>query len=379
MENARSVQEAQKEVARAQKDAAQVAKDAARQVAEAQAEAARAVRDASRDVIEAEKAVRDARQEAARDTRDANESVLESWAKLRGDAQLTTEQLLSELEKQVKDQEQWRKNLVDLAGRVPPEMLDELAELGPGGAQVVALATQMSDVELRKFIALHGRSGQEAGEVFAKNLADAAPVLQDIARTRGQEVADMVRKGMDGGRQSVYEAARQLGLEIDNGIGKDRTIRITIEEQLIVNRRTEEARNSANGNIFLADGGVTRFANGSEHHIAQLASPGMVRVWAEPETGGEAYIPLAMSKRGRSEDILSEVASRFGGTYLRAMPVGPWAGVASAASGGATRPTAIYNITVNGGLDGGAEIGSRVVNAIQEYERRSGSTWRRSL
>ena len=37
-----------------------------------------------------------------------------------------------------------------------------------------------------------------------------------------------------------------------------------------------------------------------------------MRVWAEPETEGEAYIPLAQSKRPRSMDILRQVASRFG-------------------------------------------------------------------
>lgn len=34
--------------------------------------------------------------------------------------------------------------------------------------------------------------------------------------------------------------------------------------------------------------------------------------WAEGETGGEAFIPLAPSKRGRSTQILADVASRFG-------------------------------------------------------------------
>jgi hypothetical protein len=35
-------------------------------------------------------------------------------------------------------------------------------------------------------------------------------------------------------------------------------------------------------------------------------------VWAEPETEGEAYIPLARQKRQRSEAILSTVADLFG-------------------------------------------------------------------
>lgn len=62
-----------------------------------------------------------------------------------------------------------------------------------------------------------------------------------------------------------------------------------------------------------ADGGVVDyFANGSEHHVAQIAPAGAWRVWAEPETGGEAYIPLSQAKRARSTRILSEVADRFG-------------------------------------------------------------------
>ncbi|MFD8509795.1 phage tail tape measure protein [Streptomyces antimycoticus] len=59
---------------------------------------------------------------------------------------------------------------------------------------------------------------------------------------------------------------------------------------------------------FYADGGVRR-----EEHTAQIATGGTWRVWAEPETQGEAYIPLAGAKRARSKRILEEVARRFGG------------------------------------------------------------------
>lgn len=69
-----------------------------------------------------------------------------------------------------------------------------------------------------------------------------------------------------------------------------------------------------------ANGGIRPpifgFANGVENHLAQIAPAGAMRLWAEPETGGEAYIPLSRMKRRRSERILAEVASRFGGTYL---------------------------------------------------------------
>lgn len=62
-----------------------------------------------------------------------------------------------------------------------------------------------------------------------------------------------------------------------------------------------------------ANGGINRFASGAENHVAQIARPSSIfRIWAEPETGGEAYIPLALSKRPRSLSILGQVAQQFG-------------------------------------------------------------------
>lgn len=54
-------------------------------------------------------------------------------------------------------------------------------------------------------------------------------------------------------------------------------------------------------------------SGGFENHVAQI-SRGQTpfRVWSEPETGGEAYIPLSPAKRGRSFKILEEVARMFG-------------------------------------------------------------------
>lgn len=72
-------------------------------------------------------------------------------------------------------------------------------------------------------------------------------------------------------------------------------------------------RSFANGGMLDAlKGRVQAFADGAERHIAQIARPGDWRIWAEPETGGEAYIPLSPAKRKRSMAILREVADRFG-------------------------------------------------------------------
>lgn len=64
--------------------------------------------------------------------------------------------------------------------------------------------------------------------------------------------------------------------------------------------------------LRLPKANLIQLAEGTEDHRAQIAPAGAMRLWAEQETGGEAYIPLAESKRSRSTDILGTVAKRFG-------------------------------------------------------------------
>src|SRR4030095_6640518 len=80
---------------------------------------------------------------------------------------------------------------------------------------------------------------------------------------------------------------------------------------------------NAIGNIW-KNNAIQHFANGGfsakhyagggfENHVAQISRRGgPVRIWGEPETQGEAYLPLANSKRPRSVKILKEVARHFG-------------------------------------------------------------------
>jgi hypothetical protein len=84
-----------------------------------------------------------------------------------------------------------------------------------------------------------------------------------------------------------------------------------------------------------AQGGIVRYyaAGGMENHVAQVAPAGAMRVWAEPETGGEAYIPLAPAKRDRSTQILGAVADEFGYGLVPFAEGGFWGKVGKVASG----------------------------------------------
>lgn len=130
-----------------------------------------------------------------------------------------------------------------------------------------------------------------------------------------------------------------------------------------VTTRTRTIGENANGGMYMA--GVRTFARGGfddpriakaieraqrrggrENHVAQIArGSNNYRVWGEPETGGEAYIPLALSKRLRSLKILEQVASHFGVTLSQYADGGLIGGnkvasnVTTFASGGTTKAT----------------------------------------
>ena len=101
----------------------------------------------------------------------------------------------------------------------------------------------------------------------------------------------------------------------------DKTVTITTITKEVITRT--DLRSSMPG-VAKARGGVMfgdheAFARGGvrEDHEPQIArpTPGRVRVWAEPETQGEAYIPFANDgRRGRAKSITEYVARRFGGS-----------------------------------------------------------------
>jgi hypothetical protein len=106
-----------------------------------------------------------------------------------------------------------------------------------------------------------------------------------------------------------------------------RTVHVRIDGSVSIPGTHSLMSKFADGGIrYYAQGGVRHFAGGSERHVAQIAPAGSWRVWGEPETGGEAYIPLGAAKRGRSTEILSDVAARFGYQLVPVAQLAPGGG-----------------------------------------------------
>ena len=124
-------------------------------------------------------------------------------------------------------------------------------------------------------------------------------------------------------------------------------------------------RTYANGGINKkAVARVNSYASGGfESHTAQIAkATPAYRVWAEPETQGEAYIPLAERKRARSVNILRQVAEMFGFELVK-----------SSARIGSKLATQSNSTFLNGGLSG-VEVSQRGNTTTVERDiRQNGS------
>jgi TP901 family phage tail tape measure protein len=100
--------------------------------------------------------------------------------------------------------------------------------------------------------------------------------------------------------------------ELNNFINKPRSTVVKVvysaSEPKLAKEAAYRGPGSAYGNIFsFAHGGI-------ENHAPQIARarPGTVRMWAEPDTANESYIPWAMDRRKRATDILGTTANGFG-------------------------------------------------------------------
>lgn len=175
-----------------------------------------------------------------------------------------------------------------------------------------------------------GKSGTDLSETLRKGrqrILDQA----DAAGINKKEMADLIRQynltpemvdtivravGADAAKQKI-DAARRAA-ERANGTRST----ITVGVAYVVTKRppvgvggtkglTLTSGNSAFGNVYTeqyAGGGIRPLPKS-----AMIAKDGANLInWAEPGTGGEAFIPLDPSRRKRSVEILGRVAEMFG-------------------------------------------------------------------
>lgn len=144
----------------------------------------------------------------------------------------------------------------------------------------------------------------KAAESFGMTRGQAEAYVDSVLRIPEKKVTAVTLKGAEAALAQA-DRLREYLARLTN-----KTVTVRVDQVL----GTTVARPGGGRVIEKAAGGlVDYYANGGlrEQHVAQIAPAGSWRVWAEPETGGEAYIPLSPSKRARSIEIWRQTGRRL--------------------------------------------------------------------
>lgn len=165
--------------------------------------------------------------------------------------------------------------------------------------------------------------GQQVSTDNDKHIKVDAPLAPEVL-TALKALGFEVRQNNDKTITVKQVGAEAAGDAIDR-VTQPRTVTVTIQEKYGDVTRPEvqqQFRNDFMAAFGRADGAIVPMAGGGLRWISKPASAdiyagrGAGTIFAEQETGGEAYIPLAPGKRGRSRQILAEVARLFGMTVM---------------------------------------------------------------
>lgn len=343
---------------------------------------------------------------------DALNNASGAWYDFKNSATQSLSDFIAELAKQNYATLTWQSNLIEIAKRGGRDFAEQLMQLGPEAAPMIAQIATATEPEFQEVKRQFGVQGQLAGDEFTKKLDEAlnTPVagtlngikqlpaevqsaVQQTAINLKGSIANMkddldngvigmstFKEGVAGGVGSLLNFATQAGLsgeaavryaedilgipkeartKIENSADPARTLVEYYTAKILgiplkwattisadttdvwkidtllakmrelsgtpwvvsVGVRAPSSVSVAQGgsNPFIlpeATGGVLRFyADGA--HVAQIAPRGTSRIWNEPETGGESYIPLGAHKRSRSTRILGQTADMFGYSLVR--------------------------------------------------------------
>jgi len=208
------------------------------------------------------------------------------------------DELSKKMETQITDQENYWKNIQTIAERYGPGVANQMIKMGKDGAGAVdKMATDS------------GVSGQRFANDLMTNAALGTKTFMAIVQSNFSNLPGQIRT-------YTQEGAAALADEL--GIGVDKASKILDSyglklQNTVSGKWTEVA--PGNWHYILPNGatmGPLSHAQGGlyEDHSPQITH--RLRVFGEPETGGEAYIPLSPNKRKGSLDLLARVAEIFG-------------------------------------------------------------------
>ncbi|WP_392749457.1 hypothetical protein [Streptomyces sp. LN590] len=336
----------------------------------------------------------------------------------------------SNLRKSVAEAQRWRRDLAKVASRAGQDVADALEEMGADGVDLThKMATGGTKYmrgmakELEKLAATAKASLSEYTSQLGGAAKQTAAFQQNLAKLAASGYGDLASRLAEQGDQAAIDLAAQAVkskssaskansaskaasatlpdqdladlLSIISAIkssktglhqvadatelGEDRIIEVANVglsrlKKALGSRATKFVADlgRANKGLSYAQGGVLTPG-------LYATSNGLVR-FAEPSTGGEAYIPLGQSKRPNATAVLEDVAQRFGYTLTAQGVTGPMRMDARPAGGvqvvvvkeqaGPLIGQMPVTVTSGGGGRGAAqEIGAEVMRRLRAAQR----------
>lgn len=197
-----------------------------------------------------------------------------------------------------------------LAARQSINGLKDTFKEGGKSIDGMTLASSENRVELERT----AQKAVDAALKYQENGHSAVEAAALLAKFKDEAIKSTGATGKNAA--AVKELADQL-FRVPKEVTSNVVVNVTSNQLSHVLKQLDRVeRGMADGGILrsFARGGIVKsFATGGiERHLAQIVKAGTVRIWGEDETGGEAYIPLALGKRAQSTSVLAEVARMFG-------------------------------------------------------------------
>lgn len=189
----------------------------------------------------------------------ALESQMNMFEEFDGGVQLSTSQLLSNMQSQIDGVTAWEQNLSALADKgINQGLLQKLAEMGPQGAGYVQTFANMTDSELKKANDLWDQSidikgmtndwGQQLLESGAANIAGSMNNLTTLMEASGANTVMGLVRGMQQAQATAEAQGNDLGVKlidsIDNGLGVQSPSRKTTQSGRYVDQGLANGMNA---------------------------------------------------------------------------------------------------------------------------------------
>lgn len=134
------------------------------------------------------------------------DQAAKSWEDFVNDSIFDLDRYKAHLESLVESQANWSGNMIYLAGRIPPAMLEELANLGPEAAPMIQALADATDAELQEIVALWEEAGKDMPRQLTRGIELNQGLANAVTERLGAGMVDHVLSQVESGELTLQEA-----------------------------------------------------------------------------------------------------------------------------------------------------------------------------